>query len=457
VLSSALTRSSGISIEQSRFSRNVRMTGETGEASLHVRHGRGMARIYRVDLLLRVLGTIFCLAVSVGLVAMVGLVLLNNEGPLPVSKVAGVTVLGILAVVFLWLLVLQLSYRITLTDDAIASSLCGWERVLRRADIAGFREVRRRGQRSLTIVPIDPRLKPLRLGPNLATDALFEAWIAALPDLNAEDFKASEARILGDRSYGATPQARLARLAAARTLAKLLNAVALGVAAWCLLAPWPYLAAIGAAAVLPFLTLIMVAVSGGLVRFMRSTTEAHAGATVAPVYCAAVLVWHAYWDVHLIDLSVAVKVGGVIGLILLALAVIADRSLIWLPGIAAVIAVAYGIAVVTLANVQLDRSLGAEFQSRVVDSHVSRDKNRTYLVKLAPWGPWQSTTEVSVPEALFIRLMPGSFACIRMYDGAFGIRWFSVDACALSGSHPAGTLMRFAPGTAPIGPPPPVR
>ena len=438
------------------------MTGETGEASLHMPPDRGMARTYRVNLLHRVLGTIFCLAVSVGLVAMVSLVVLNNEWPLPESKVAGVTVLGVLALVFLWLSVRQLIYKITLTDDAIASSQWGWQRGLRRADIAGFREVRNRGRRFLTIVPIDPRLKSLRLGPDLATDAAFEAWIAALPDLNAEDFKASEARILGDRSYGATPQARLARLGAARTLAKRMNAVALVVAAWCLVAPWPYLAAIGAAAVLPLLALLMVAISGGLLRFTRSTTEAHAATAVIPVYGTAVLAWRVWSDVHLIDLSVAVRVGGVIGPVLLAFAVIADRSLtrhIHSLGIAAAVAIAYGISVVTLANVQLDRSPGQYFQSRIIDSHVGRAKTRTHLIKLAPWGPRQSAADVSVSETMFNRLaMPGSVACISLHDGAFGIPWFSIDACAPSGS--AGPFTRFdqvAPGTDPLGPPQPLR
>jgi hypothetical protein len=145
----------------------------------------------------------------------------------------------------------------------------------------------------------------------------------------------------------------------------------------------PYLAAIGAAAVLPLLALIMVAISGGLVRFTRSTAEAHAAATLTPVFCAAVLVWRVWWDVYLIDLSVAVKVGGVIGLILLALAVIVDRSLIRFLAIAAVVAVAYGISVVTLADVQLDRSPGENFQSQVVDSHVSRGKNSRTLLRQA--------------------------------------------------------------------------
>jgi hypothetical protein len=438
------------------------MTGETTEASLSMPRGRGVVRTYRAKLLHRVIGATFCLAVSVGLVAMVSLVILNNEWPLAASQFAGITVLGVLALVFLWLSVLQLAYKITLTDDAIASSLCGWHRVLMRADIAGLREVRPRGRRFLTIVPIDPRLKPLRLGPNLAIDAAFEAWIAALPDLNAGDFKASETRILGDRSYGATPQARLARLTAARTLAKRMNAVALAVAAWCLAAPWPYLAAIGAAAVLPLLALIMVVASGGLLRFTRSTTEAHAGVAAIPAYGAAVLAWRTWSDVHLIDLSVAVKFGGVIGLVLLALAVIVDRSLtrhIHSLASAAAVAVAYGISVVTLVNVRLDRSPGQGFQSRIIDSHVGRSRTRTHLVKLAPWGPRQSAADVSVPETVFNRLArPGSIACIRLYDGAFGIPWFSVDACAPSGT--AGPFMRFdqvAPGTDPLGPPQPSR
>jgi hypothetical protein len=38
----------------------------------------------------------------------------------------------------------------------------------------------------------------------------------------------------------------------------------------------------------------MVAISGGLVRFTRSTAEAHAAATLTPVFCAAVLVWRVW-------------------------------------------------------------------------------------------------------------------------------------------------------------------
>jgi hypothetical protein len=417
------------------------MTGETAQAALHMQRGRGIVRTYRRLLLRRVLIMIFLLSVVLGLMAMIGLVVVNNEGPLPVSKIAGMAVLGALALVALWLILFEVACKVTLTDDTIAWSLFGWERALARADIAGRREARgHRGRRLLTIVPVDPRTKPLKLPPHLATDAPFEAWIAALRDLNAKDLNASEARILGDPSHGATPQERLARLAAARTLVNRLNVATTIVAVWCVVAPWPYLAAIGAAAVLPLLAWVAVVTSGGMVRFARSTIEAHATAAMLPVLCSAALALRVYWDVHLIDVSSTAKIGSVVGLALLVLTAIVDRSLIrhvLRLVIAAVVAVAYGVSVVALADIHFDRSPGQNYQSPIIDSHVDRGKITTYLVKLAPWGPRQSAAEVSVPEATFNRLrMAGSSACISLYDGAFGIPWFSVDACASSGRIP---------------------
>ena len=302
--------------------------GKTAEAAQHMQRGRGIVRTYRRLLLRRVLVTIFLLAVVLGLMAIIDLVAVNNEGPLPVSKIAGLAVLGALALAALWLILFELACKVTLIDDTIAWSLFGWEQVLARADIAGRREARgHRGQRLLTIVPIDPRTKPLKLPPHLATDAAFEAWIAALRDLNAEDLNGSEARILDDRSHGATPQERLARLAAARTLVYRLNMATTIVAIWCVIAPWPYLAAIGAAAVLPLLAWVAVVTSGGMVRFARSTTEAHAAAAIVPVLCAAALALRVYRDAHLIDASSTAKIGSVVGLALLALTGIVDRSL----------------------------------------------------------------------------------------------------------------------------------
>lgn len=419
------------------------MQGEAALAAWRVQcGGSGMVRVYRKHLVQRVLALIILPVIIFVLVAPIGVILLGDTGPFAVSKIAAVVALGGIVLVLLRRLATELIYTVTLTDDAIDVSRWGRERLLARSEIAGRRETRSGDRRWLTIVPIDPRAAPLRLASALATDAAFEAWIAGLRDLNAEDLKASEARVADDPRYGATPQQRLKRLARVRTIVKGVNMAAIGVAAWCLLAPWPYLAAIGAAAIFPVLAAVMVAASGGLVRFVRLPTEAHAGVAAVPVVCAVALALRVHFDgdIHLVDWGPALTHGGGIGLVLLTLAVIVDRSLVRrLVGleIAALVAVAYGIAIVVLADVHLDRSPGQDFQSRVLDSHLSRRGRSTdYFVKLTPWAPRQDT-EIAVSDALFDQLVPGAPACIRIHDGAFGIRWFTVAACAPAASTAA--------------------
>ena len=427
---------------------------------MQTQQGRGVVGIYRKHVLRRILAAIILPAIILLLAAAIGLILLNNIGALPASKIAGSIALGGLALVLLWLLANELTYQIMLTDDAIAASRWGWARKLAYTEIAGRREFRSRGRRWLTIVPTDPRAKPLRLALGLFTDAYFETWIAQLRDLNAEDLRASEAEIAGDPSYGATPQERLARLARARTIMKWVNVAAVFVSVWCIIAPWPYLAAIGATAILPALASIVVAASGGLVRFARSQTEAYAGAGAVPFFCAFALALRAHWDVYLVDWGLALKTGGVVGLVLLAIAALVDRSLARRTpalGIAAVVAITYGVAVLVLADVHFDRSTGQDFQSRILGSRVSRGKATSYFVKLAPWGPSQSADEILVSRTMFNRLVPGASACIRMFEGAFSIRWFAVSVCPPGASNAPGAFNRFdqvAPGTDLVGPPP---
>jgi hypothetical protein len=449
---------------QDRAAGRTRMKDDAALAAWRVEcGGSGLVRIYRKHLLQRIFAAIVLPVIILVPVASIGVILLGNTGPFAMSKIAAVVALGGIALVLLRLLATELTYTVTLTDDAIDVSRWGWERVLARSEIAGRRETRngRGDQRRLTIIPIDPQAAPLRLASSLATDAAFEAWIAGLRDLNAWDLRASEAGIANDPRYGATPQQRLKRLARARTIMTGMNMAAMGVAAWCLLVPWPYLAAIGAAAILPVLAAVVVAASGGLVRFVRSPTEAHAGAAAVPVLCAVALVLRIGldWDIYRVDWGPALTRGGGVGLVLLTLAVIVDRSLIRrLVGLefAALVAVAYGIAVLVLADVQLDRSPGQDFQSRVLDSHVSRRGRSTdYVVNLAPWGPRQDAGEISVSPALFDRLVPGAPACLRMRDGTFGVRWFTVAACAPGASAaavPGTTSGQTSPATDPFAP-----
>jgi hypothetical protein len=191
----------------------------------------------------------------------------------------------------------------------------------------------------------------------------------------------------------------------------------------------------------------MVATSGGLVRFGRLPNEAYAPAGAAPAFCAGALAMRIHWDLHLIDWGSTLEIGGIVGLVLLALSAIIDRSLtrrMVVLSIAAFVAAVYGTAMVILADVHLDRSAAQKFQSRILSSRISRGKATSYFMTLAPWGPQQNANEILVSEMLFDRLTPGALACIGLYDGALGIRWYSLNLCAPdSRNDPFGPVPRL--------------
>lgn len=405
------------------------MTGEAANNTSSRPPGHGTVRVYRKQLFRRVVVAIVVPFIVLSLLAMIGMIFLTGGAA---GKIAGVIMLAGIALALAWLLLVDLTYKITLTDNAITVSYFGSQRTLANSEIAGRLDVRSRNRRWLTIVPTDPRAKPLQLGSGFDSDGYFESRISALCDLVAEGRKASEAEIAGDVRYGSTPEERLRRLARARSNINGLNTVAAFAALWCMFAPWPYLAAVGVAAILPLLATIMVATSGGLVRFFRLRTEVYAIAGGVPFLCAIALALRAHWDVYLVDWGPALKFGGGAGLALLALAVLADRSLtqrIRVLAGAAIIAITYGVAVLVLADISFDQSAGQDFRSQVLGSHISRSKSTRYFLKLAPWGPQQSAEEVSVSHDTFDRLMPGASVCPRLYDGAVGIRWFTISFC----------------------------
>ncbi len=209
-------------------------------------------------------------------------------------------------------------------------------------------------------------------------------------------------------------------------MAKWLSSAAVAVAVWCAVWPQPYLAAVGAAAALPVLAAILVAASRGSTGF----ADARAGVAAVPLFCAGALALRAS-DIHFVDWRAVAVTGGIAGLVALAIGVLVDRTLVQRPGraaIAAAVALVYGGALVAIANVQFDASLGQDFQSPVLDKHVSNGRSTRYVVTLGPWGPRSGDTQVTVPARAFDRFFSGGSACVRLHDGAFGIPWFAVAA-----------------------------
>ena len=129
-------------------------------------------------------------------------------------------------------------------------------RVFHRQDIRGYRRV---GQTSnIRLVPVDSEQKSMTVPADLLSRDDTPAWLLNIPDLDEEDLRAAEKVLEEDANLGATPEERQKRIANLRRIAKYSSWLAYAVAGWAWFWPKPYLWAVGAAIVLPFVGVALI-------------------------------------------------------------------------------------------------------------------------------------------------------------------------------------------------------
>jgi len=366
-----------------------------------------------------------------------GLWLVSGRSPAG-SSAAAPLLIGLPPLMLLGAYLLGSAWRakLVLTEDAI--ELHGLFRVRRlgRSDIAGRRmQQLNYGQTMTELVPNIPGTRPLKFSQSsMRSDALLDAWVSALPDLDARDAQASEAEIAADGELGQTPGERLARLAQAKRVAKAFNALTWGAALWGFFYPQPYAAAVLVAAILPWAAIALVAKSGGLYRLDRRRNDVRPNLASALYLPGFVLLMRAVQDVGVLDWQRPLVYGALIAVVLCWAALRADATVGEQRITAAVLfalACVYGWGAVVLTNSELDRASGSDYRVQVFDRHYSRGSRSTsYYLRLAPWGPRRAPQDVSVPRGLYASAPPGSVVCIHQGPGALGIPWYVVRACS---------------------------
>ncbi len=343
-----------------------------------------------------------------------------------------------LALLGLWLVVYAWRWCLTLTPTTVAVRGVFRTRTLARADIAGRRLFRSRNGTSLVLEPTVAARGALRFSPNtVRTDARFDAWIDALPDLDERDRVASEARIAADPQLGPTPAARQARVATARKVTGVFTVVSFAAAFWLFLYPLPYAAAVCTAAALPWAALALAASSAGLYRLDTDRNDVRptlAGALLLP---GLALATRAAQDIGLLDWPRALAWALAPAALLMWVAwrisagyraetPRARRAVpLWL-----LLAGVYGFGVVVLGNALLDHSGTRRFTVQVLGQHINRGRNISFHLTLAPWGVRNAASDVSVTRALYQNAQLSHTVCIRAGDGALGIPWFVVRSCS---------------------------
>jgi hypothetical protein len=355
----------------------------------------------------------------------------------PIATDAGTTavillMIAALAAPSIWLLVVVLTYRTTLTPDAIETSSWWAHQQLSRENISGIRRPNAENSgKFLVIIPAIAELKTIRLPIGfMNTDEAFSAWFSALRDLDAVDIQNSVTSIAENANFGATPAQRLHRLAVARKVAKALGFTAAVVTAWSFISPQPYWLVIGSLAGLPALALILAVLSRGMFRIVpRTKLDASLG-SLCSIPASGILL-RSLLDINMVSTTSLIGAAAVSAGIVVCILVVTERvdrkAILLLCGF---IAGLYFFGVFSEANVLLDRSQASIVRSKIVDKRIDQGKAGTrYRITLAPWGALSEPNHAYVQRDLYDRIQPGGPACILLRNGALGVPWFTVMAC----------------------------
>jgi hypothetical protein len=133
------------------------------------------------------------------------------------------------------------------------------------------------------------------------TDSTWQAWFAAIPDVDAEAAKAFEAAIEANSELGTTPAERQQKLSAARSVTRLATWANVGLFAWAYIYPHPYELVIFVLAALPWVAVYIMARSPGLYALNAPRGSGRPDLTILLISPGFLLMLRALQDVHILD------------------------------------------------------------------------------------------------------------------------------------------------------------
>lgn len=334
--------------------------------------------------------------------------------------------LGIYLLLSLW------RSKIVLTADRIEIHELTRVRSLQKNQIRGWRLVPAGYVAVLELVPRETPPRKLRVAWIFKDDGTWSAWMDDVPNLDAEEQEKAWNQAESDSEIGTSPQDRIEAIRRARGTARILNAIAIGIAVWSFAYPYPYGLLMIALSAMPWLAVWMAARSHGLFQLDQMRNDVRPNVALIFLLPAFLLPLRAVLDYEVFDWSHVVTPAVLIGCALCFAATRADVSLRRRRGsVVAFLSIswAYGVGAALTVNTLQDRSPIDVFGARIVRKQVVGGRSTTYELILGPWGPREKENRVTVRRVLYDSLRTGDTVCLGMRKGRLGIRWYTVGRC----------------------------
>lgn len=342
---------------------------------------------------------------------------------------------GLVTVSQVYLFLTALRSKIVLYPDAMEIHEVARSRTVRRDDVAGWRFT---GASTLVLKLKHPVGKTISVSWFYTVDSEFEEWFADLDNLDVREVASGLDEIANDQSLGSHEQDRFERLAHARRLARGLNILGGVLSVWGLFFPTPYGLVVGLLLLAPWLAILTVRRSDGLIQFDERPNDVKPSVIALYLFPMLALTLRAVWDYETIGWIAPTIATVLIGSSLFAGQYAALRgvrtSRITLALLLVFAVVFYGFGAARHINALADSSDVQQMRYAVRDKYISRGKVMRYEVRLrAPNPNAPQVRSAQVTPDFYDTLKPGDSVCLAIHRGALWIQWFETGPC------PAGT------------------
>jgi hypothetical protein len=292
---------------------------------------------------------------------------------------------------------------------------------------------------TLVLQPKDPTAKPAKIGLTFSIDDELSNWLDAVPCLDTMDAEASADEILMDDRLGLTESERTKNYDQAGKLSRMTSFVAITATLWAIFYPHPYQPLILGLIVLPWIGVIIMGRSKGLIRADEIRNDAHPSVAFAIMFPGLALALRAVMDTDVIESALVpvlcFSVGSAFILVVIKFDPTVWRRRASLAGLAFA-GLAYSYGAVIESNVVLDRSSPAYYAATVQNKHVVNGKHNEYKLTLAPWGPKIGVNDLEVRPETYGAIQIGDVVQLGLRKGALGIRWYYLHDWRRAGEQP---------------------
>ncbi len=272
--------------------------------------------------------------------------------------------------------------------------------------------------------------RPITLRPRFKTDEDYQAWMQQIPDLDQRDRQALLAAIEQRQELGATPEARLSALQAAKRKAAALLAIAITAAIGLNFAQSRLEIYAAVLILAPFAAAFLCLRSPLLYTAFKRRSDPRAEASY-PLLVSSLGLLFSMRGPHFLSfrpLMAAMALFAFALLIVLFDPARKSGNRGALMALAA-FAVLYGLGAAADCDVFFDHSQGAFYTTAVTGHRVAYGRSTQYYLRLQPWGPVQATEDVSVPSNLYRVTAVGDTVCPELHPGRLHAAWFRVRPC----------------------------